>query len=234
MKYILPIFALLTITSVSYAFLVEVDPNKIIEQKNREAIIECLSAVQSQTWSIEMKKEMKRCIAIPLLTIWTGNLTPISGVPWQINQKYSINLEWSNDYATYYWIQWAGRKNNNTSWLTYWVSNTLKWLWTTAWINYSKGTLRPEKEWWNYIRFDSIQDGIRAKVIAIRDRWGKATVKHFLAWWWTGYIPLSFDTSKKISELNEDEFAELFIQQMKKETPGMVTQLLKDGILIIK
>lgn len=75
---------------------------------------------------------------------------------------------------------------------------------------------------------------MRAKIIAIRERWGKATVEHYLAGWGTDYVKLSFDKSKTISQLFDAEFTELFVQQMKKESPGYTSQLVLDKILIIQ
>jgi hypothetical protein len=79
----------------------------------------------------------------------------------------------------------------------------------------------------------TIEEWLRAKVISIRERWWKANVGQFLAWWWTDYVKLSFPTTKIISELSEEEFAELFIQQMKKESPWLTSQLVQDWILKI-
>jgi TorA maturation chaperone TorD len=55
-----------------------------------------------------------------------------------------------------------------------------------------------------------------------------------LAGWGTDYVKLSFDKSKIIKDLSNAEFTELFVQQMKKESPGYVSQLVEDKILIIK
>lgn len=167
---------------------------------------------------------------------WTGKLAPTTSEPpsqkWY-TAKHSLILTWSHDYRVYKDRNGAVWRNNNPSGLTWWVSNTLKWLWKENWIEFSKWTLRPKNEKGNYILFSSIEHGLRAKVIAIRERWWKATVKHFLGGWWTDYVKLSFSTEKIISELTEEEFAELFIQQMKKESPWLVSQLVKDWILII-
>ena len=161
----------------------------------------------------------------------TGSVIPEP--PKWYTAKHSLVLSGSHDYRIYSDRLWASWKNNNPSWLTWWVSNTLKWIWKEKWIEYQKWTLRPKNEWWNYILFSSIEHGLRAKVIAIRERWWKANVGHFLAGWWTDYVKLSFSTDKIINELSEEQFAELFIQQMKKESPWIVNQLVKDWILII-
>jgi hypothetical protein len=143
-------------------------------------------------------------------------------------------LSGSHDYRIYSSRDGAVWKNNNPSWLTWGVSNTLKGLWKERGIHFEKWTFRPKVEWWNYILFLTIEDWLRAKVVSIRERWGNATVEHFLAGWGTDYVTLSFDKSKRIKNLTEEEFAELFIQQLKKESPWLVDQLVWDWILLVK
>lgn len=234
MRYAIPLVSLLAISSTIYAFSIETDPQKIIEQENREAVLECLENVQSWTWTAYiMQRQIERCSRIQLKSItWTASGAIVPPPQWYTS-KHSLNLEWKHDYRIYSDRNWAIWKNNNPSGLTWGVSNTLKWLWKDRWIEFEKWTLRPKNEWGNYILFPTIEHGLRAKVIAIRERWGKATVSQFLAWWGTDDVKLSFDKSKIISNLSEEEFAELFIQQMKKESPWLVTQLVIDNILII-
>lgn len=153
--------------------------------------------------------------------------------PWY-KQRHSIVITGSHDYRIYSDRNGAGWKNNNPSGITWGVSNTLKDLWDTAWIKYSKWTPRPANEKWYYIFFNTVEDGLHAKMIAIRNRWSNATVTQYLAWWGTDNIVLSFDTSKKISDLTDGEFMELFVNQLKKETPGYISQLVSDGILVIQ
>lgn len=233
-KYAIPILSIALISSIAYAMNIETNPEILIENENREKIIECLNNVYSMTGSKNMKKEIRKCESIPMLSItWTASGAIVPPPPKWYTTKHSLILSGSHDYRIYSDRLWASWKNNNPSGLTWWVSNTLKWLWKERWIEFEKWTYRPKNEWWNYILFSSIEHGLRAKVIAIRERWWNATVWQFLAWWWTDYVKLSFSTWKYIKDLSEEEFAELFIQQMKKESPWIVSQLVKDGILII-
>lgn len=169
----------------------------------------------------------------PAFAEWT--VTPASsGVPDWYQSKHEIVLSWSHDYREIYKNRsWAWWKNNNPSWLTWWVSDELKKLWKDNWVNYWKWTLRPVKEKWNYVMFATVEDGVKAKIIAVKERWKNATVSHYLWGWWTDDIKLSFDKSKKIYELSESEFAELFVQQIKKETPWYISQLVEDWIIVI-
>lgn len=160
----------------------------------------------------------------------TGGISP---VPWYTS-KHSLVLTGSHSYVKYSNRLGASWKNNNSAGLTWWVSPTLKKLWTDAGIRYRKGSLRPANEKGNYIYFETVEEWLRAKIIAIRERWGKATVEHYLAGWGTDYLKLSFDQSKIIKDLSDAEFTELFVQQMKKESPGYTSQLVQDWILIIE
>ena len=179
--------------------------------------------------TVESKQKEK---AEPVKSVTNNSWTTVWGKGYV--SKHSLILTGSHDYRQYSARKGAGWKNNNPSGITWWVSNTLKWLWNDAGIGYQKGTLRPANEKWNYILFDSVEDGLRAKMISVRERWGKATVSHYLAWWGTDSISLSFDKEKRISELSDGEFMELFVQQLKKETPGYISQLVEDKILIIE
>jgi hypothetical protein len=49
MKYAIIALSLAFIASTVYALSIETDPEKIIEKKNREAILECLENVHSST-----------------------------------------------------------------------------------------------------------------------------------------------------------------------------------------
>ena len=225
---------------VSYAFTDS--PEIRIEKENKKAIRECLSSIDYESTPDKIQSSAKSCSQLELKRIvdpnklnnakaTTGSVIP-EAPKWYTN-KHSLILTWSNSYVKYSSRKWASWKNNNPSWLTWWVSNTLKGLWNNAWIRYSVGSLRPANEKGNYIYFETVEEWLRAKIIAIRERWWKATVSQYLGGWWTDDVKLSFDKSKIIKELSDWEFTELFIQQMKKESPGYVSQLVEDKILII-
>ena len=238
-KYAIPTLILALVSVSVYAFNLDTDPRILIEKENREKILKCLEDVYAQTGSTNMIRKIKFCESLPLLEITdnakatTGSVIPVA--PKWYTKKHTLILTGSHDYRQYAhlhpWVAWW--RNNNPSGMTWWVSNILKWLWNDAWIDYKRGTARPKNEKGYYILFGSVEHGIRAKMISIRERWWKATVSHFLAGWWTHSIKLSFPTDKLIMDLSEQEFMELFVQQLKKESPGYISQLVKDWILII-
>lgn len=247
-KYAIPTLILALVSVSVYAFSSQESLEEKLEEENKQ-LLEDFAREQSTcyttaTWtSYEISQKHDACShrQMPnLRTItWTwsnAKATTGSVIPeasqWYTS-KHQLILSGSHDYRIYSDRKWASWKNNNPSWLTWWVSTTLKWLWKERWIEFEKWTLRPKREGGNYIRFWTIEQWLRAKVVSIRERWWKANVAHFLAWWWTDYVKLSFSTDKIISELTEEEFAELFIQQLKKESPWLISQLVKDWILII-
>lgn len=236
--------------------------NELIEktntQKNEDFRRELLDCIESQTWtntalleqfsacSNRQKPQLQEYVGRDRdsgsgneINTKKGKLAPTPSEPpsrkWY-TKKHTLILKGSHDYRQYAylhpWVAWW--RNNNPSGLTWWVSHALKWLWDTAEIDYERGTARPKVEKWHYILFGSVEHGIRAKMISIRERWWNATVSRFLSGWWTDYISLSFDKSKLIKELSEEEFMELFINQLKKESPWYISQLVKDWILVIE
>lgn len=255
-QYVIFTIAILATSGLVY-WLSQETLEEVLEKENQETLEQfakdqrdCYTKAPRTGASHEISKKLHECklLQIPRLKeiswYWdsgsgkvnnakatTGSVIPAP--PKWYTAKHQLVLSWSHDYRIYKDRKWAVWKNNNPSGLTWWVSNTLKWLWKERWIEFEKGTFRPKNEWWNYILFSSIEHGLRAKMISIRERWWKATVGHFLAWWWTDYVKLSFPTSKIIKDLSEEEFAELFIQQMKKESPWLTSQLVADKILII-
>ena len=213
----------------------------------KQSIAGCTTQTGSNT---EVLQKLSTCINRPkpkleeLLSDWNSNSGTVDNAkastmrviaePSGYTTKHILVLTGSHSYVQYSHRLGASWKNNNSAGLTWWVSPTLKQLWIDAGIRYKKGSLRPANEKGNYIYFETVEEGLRAKIIAIRERWGKATVEHYLAGWGTDYVKLSFDKSKTISQLFDAEFTELFVQQMKKESPGYTSQLVLDKILIIQ
>lgn len=238
LKYTIP--AILVWLS-SYAFMPDYTPEQLAERKNKQVIKQCIESISYEDTVSQVQRAIETCRELELIQVITPKVEKPTATGSEIpvpsqwyTKKHSLNLSGSHDYRIYSDRKWASWKNNNPSWLTWWVSNTLKWLWDKSWIKYEKWTYRPKNEWWNYILFSSIEEGLRAKVISIRERWWKANVGHFLTGWWTDHVPLSFSKSKIISELSDEEFAELMIEQLKKESPWIVSQLVKDWILIVE
>jgi len=225
----------------TYAFMPSYTPSELAERQNKQAIRQCIESISYEWTVLEVQKALKVCKELELIQVitpktntWTatGAIIPVPS-QWY-TKKHSLVLTGSHDYRIYSDRLGASWKNNNSAGLTWGVSNTLKELWNKSWIRYKKGSPRPINEKGYYIYFETVEDGLRAKIIAIRERWGNATVQHYLNWWGTDHVELSFDKSKIIKDLTDWEFTELFVQQMKKESPWYTSQLVKDWILIIE
>ena len=91
-QYIIPIVSSLIVWVSVYALSSENDPSVLIEKENQAKIIECLEKVYTQTWSQDMKKQIKFCESLPLITIWTGLLAPSSEPPSQINSNSNLDI----------------------------------------------------------------------------------------------------------------------------------------------
>lgn len=111
-KYAIIMLSVALISSIAYAMNIETNPETLIENKNRETIIECLENVYTQTGSKDMKKQIKKCESIPMLSItWmlaTGSTVAPSIEIWKLNDcmaKYN-HKKVCTEYA-----QWL-RTNN--------------------------------------------------------------------------------------------------------------------------
>ena len=144
-KQITTIAVLIAITSsiATYAFTSQNDPFTLIEAENKKAIRECLSAIDYESWTTEIQKATTACgklelkrIVDPSILNATGSKVPEP--PKGYTTKHSLILTWSHSYVKYSDRIWASWKNNNSAWLTWWVSDTLKGLWNDAWIRYKK------------------------------------------------------------------------------------------------
>lgn len=240
-QLIIPSIALLVWATSVYALIPSYSPSELAEKQNKEKIKQCIESISYEDTVNQVQRAIETCKELELIQViepktntWTHS-TGNTVLPSQwYTKKHSLVLTGSHDYRIYSNRLWASWKNNNSAWLTWGVSNTLKELWNKAWIRYKKGSPRPANEKGYYIYFETVEEGIRAKIIAIRERWGNATVEHYLNWWGTDHVELSFDKSKIIKELSDWEFTELFVQQMKKESPWYTNQLVKDWILVVE
>ena len=97
-KYALIILSFIAVSSSIYAFSIETDPQIILENENREKIIDCLEDVYTLTGTQDMKKKIAFCESLPLLEIWTGKLTPTSSEPPSI--KISPDSESMDQFIT--------------------------------------------------------------------------------------------------------------------------------------
>lgn len=238
LKYIIAGISIAWISSAITYWLSDT-PENMIMKRNKETIKRCTQEISYDSWTEDIQKAIIECWKLKLTRIIepvetlnaTGGIAP---VPSWYTSKHSLVLSGSHSYTKYSDRKWASWKNNNSAWLTWGVSDELKDLWKKAGIRYRKGSPRPINEKGSYIYFETVEEGLRAKIIAIRERWGNATVSHYLAGWGTDDVKLSFDKSKIIKDLSDAEFTELFVQQMKKESPGYTSQLVADGILVIQ
>lgn len=171
------------------------------------------------------------------------------------DQWYSFNpVTWEATPATLpWWMLWdirhlawqfpwqARAKNNNPAWITWNANFDNPKPWTTAyalqqaWIQYNKWTSRPPSEWWNYVTFNTIEDGLAAQRIMMTQTYWNATVDKMLQSWvgtkewpnyakqvaWMAWIPLNIP----VNQLSDDQLAKLQMAKTKKESPWLAKLL---------
>lgn len=186
------------------------------------------------------KPEYKKWVNDKFWIDTSKNLVNIWWVDYLMDEQWNFSLPtlpwvWLDLWFIQAWdLSWiasqypweASFKNNNPAWLTWGVSNELKNLWKQAGINITQWTSRPSNEWWAYIKFDTIEDWIKAYDIAMTQRRGNATVKTYLNWWgtWTVWLPENI-LNKKVKDLSAEEKKSVQNAQIKKESPWLYNYL---------
>jgi len=153
---------------------------------------------------------------------------------WAWSTVWTLDFSQDQDLITKY-IWEASFKNNNPTWITFWaMSNELKQMFDEAWINYWEWTARPAAEWWNYVKFATVDDWLNAYRIALTQRWDDI-YSRLKAWVWTAEWD-SYATNlmnqawiekwAKFSEISEDQLQELMAAQLQKESPNFYNEIM--------
>jgi len=179
--------------------------------------------VNDKFW-IDTSKNLVNIWWVDYLMDEQGNFS-LPTLPWVWLDLWFIKA-WDLSWLASQYPWEASFKNNNPAWLTWGVSNELKKLWTNAGINFTKWTARPANEWWAYVKFDTIEDWMKAYDIAMTQRRGNATVKTYLNWWgtWTVWLPENI-LNKKVKDLSAEEKKTVQNAQIKKESPWLYNYL---------
>ena len=131
---------------------------------------------------------------------------------------------------------WQARaKNNNPAGIT-WNNNFATGKWTAALLDqagipYEIWTPRPSAEWWNYVSFPTIEDGLAAQRILMTQTYWNNTVQQMLGKWvwtwealnyakqvaWNAWVPLNVT----VNQLNDQQVQALQMAKIKKESPGL-------------
>lgn len=169
------------------------------------------------------------------------------------NYNNMININWGAPMWDLRWLasQFPGQawaKNNNPAGITWNANfdnpdrdpNSTAARLKAAGINFSKGTPRPANEWWNYVTFATIEDGLAAQRIMMQGTYGNATVWQMLAKWvgtkeWPNYakqvawMAWISDLNTKVWDLSEDQMNALQMAKIKKESPGLAKILAQNA-----
>ena len=179
--------------------------------------------VNDKFW-IDTSKNLVNIWWVDYLMDEQGNFS-LPTLPWVWLDLWFIQA-WDLSWLASQYPWEASFKNNNPAWITWGVSDDLKKLWTNAGINFTKWTARPANEWWAYVKFDTIEDWMKAYDIAMTQRRGNATVKTYLNWWgtWTVWLPENI-LNKKVKDLSAEEKKTVQNAQIKKESPWLYNYL---------
>lgn len=179
--------------------------------------------VNDKFW-IDTSKNLVNIWWVDYLMDEQGNFS-LPTLPWVWLDLWFIKA-WDLSWLASQYPWEASFKNNNPAWITWGVSDDLKKLWTNAGINFTKWTARPANEWWAYVKFDTIEDWMKAYDIAMTQRRGNATVKTYLNWWgtWTVWLPENI-LNKKVKDLSAEEKKTVQNAQIKKESPWLYNYL---------
>ena len=139
----------------------------------------------------------------------------------------------------------ARAKNNNPTGITWPISKWLGKSLDAVGIHYSVGTPRPSKEWGNYVKFETMEEGIHAYWLAL-SRNNDVISDRLKAWvWWSAwhreeYVQNIMKTAfwaewvsiknKKFNELTEREKDQLLMAQLKQESGSLYELLQQKGI----
>jgi len=124
----------------------------------------------------------------------------------------------------------ASMKNNNPAWITW--NQTFSDTLSAHGIVHSKWTARPTNEWGNYFDFPDIQNGMKAySLLWDLPSYNNRTVWQALKRWGTGSVSIDIDPNTKVWDLWESDMRKLQFAQLKKESPGMWTELNNAGYI---
>lgn len=167
-----------------------------------------------------------------------GNITPINIGGTSIYTGMDTDLR-NSSYVTQYPNE-ASFKNNNPAGIT-WNANFDKWIGIAkalqdAGITYSKGTARPSAEGGNYVQFDTIGDGMKARQIVFSSTYGNKDLNSALqSWKWAGTAQekqqyadsimkeagINPNQSISYNSLSQEQKDALTLSQIKRESGGL-------------
>lgn len=139
----------------------------------------------------------------------------------------------------------AAYKNNNPAGIT-WNANFDNNSWTAkaladAGIGFTKWTARPASEWGNYVKFNSIEEGLAAQRVIMTQTYGNSTVWKMLSSWvgtseWPAYAKQVawaawVDVNANVSSLSKTQLDALQIAKIKKESPWLYNELVNANIV---
>lgn len=164
----------------------------------------------------------------------TWEFEPV-GVSWVWVSLPAWAIDFSSDQEIIDKYPWQARTKNNNPWgITFGASS--QWLrdaWAANWIQFTQWTPRPSAEWGNYVKFNTIQDGIEAQWIALSRQWGDIS-KRLQKWVWTSEWPnyaaqvmgmAGIPDGTAFEDLTDRQKESLQMAVVQKESPWLYKEL---------
>ena len=170
----------------------------------------------------------------------TQTATPFSPTGWTTQFTWMETDLRNSSYVQQYPNE-ASFKNNNPAWIT-WNANFDNWTGVAkalqdAGISFSKGTARPKSEGGNYVQFNNIGDGMKARQIVFWTTYGNKDLSQALQSWkegsnrnaWTQQYADSImkeawinpNQSITYNNLSQEQKDALTLAQIKRESGGL-------------
>lgn len=219
-----------------FVYALQESPEARIEKENKQAIKECLSAIDYESWITEIQKATTACGKLELKKIINPNKLNATGgiAPVPPSKTICTIGTGSHDVRplakNYPWVAWW--KNNNPSWITL-GSKQLEKAFDEAWILWTVWTARPVKEWSNYYWFPDLENWMKAKLLIIKRSYKTSTIDQYLRVWGTDGINTNLDTSRTIASLSDDELLLLTRKQIQKESGSLSNYIFNNVVICI-
>lgn len=149
---------------------------------------------------------------------------------WDISTNEDLLKKYPNE---------ASYKNNNPTGITWWVSDALKQKWEDAGVKFEKGTPRPKQEGGNYVKFATMDEGLRAYKIAFTQNGGSDIFERLKKWKGAGseadkesyalsiMKQAGIAKGEKFSGLSNEKMNALLNAHLRRESPWLYKELSK-------
>lgn len=136
------------------------------------------------------------------------------------------------DLSTNPSFEWAWAKNNNPTGIKTSINANTKKLLADAWIEWVEGSSPPKWEGGTYMKFNTIEDGMKAYKLLLTQAWTNDVYSRLKQWVWTANwdeyassimkeAGINPNQSIRFDSLSEEQMNALLSAQLKRESPKL-------------